>query len=151
MKTSLIIGGVVALLTGLAITSQATLTSRAGALIGELQTGLLTSVFGGGIGLVLAGVWYLARPDQWRLPPAAVTMLVVAGTLGLFIIAGASFSLQRVGVAAGLAALILGQMALSIVLDLLGLGGGEPIPLSTSRVAGLLVMAAGVYLLLPRG
>ena len=150
MKSSLIFGGLLALFTGFAITVQATLTSRAGAIIGDLQTGLLTSVFGGSLGLVLALGWYLIRPDSWRLTGTAVVMLAVAGSLGLLIISGISFSLQRVGVAAGLAGLIFGQLMLSIVIDTSGVGGVEPIPLTLPRVLGLAAMAVGVYLLLPK-
>ncbi len=150
MKTSLIFGGLLALLTGFAITVQATLTSRTGAIIGDLQTGLLTSVLGGSLGLVVALSWYLIRPESWRLTGTAVVMLAVAGSLGLFIISGISFSLQRVGVAAGLAGLIFGQLMLSIVIDTRGMGGVEPIPLTLPRILGLAAMAVGVYLLLPK-
>ena len=150
MKASLLVGGLVALLTGLAIGTQATISSRVGAMIGDMQTGLLTSLFGGTVGLILVSGWYLWRPGDVQLTLPAGKMLLIAGILGLFIIAGISFSLQRVGVAAGLAALILGQMAISISVDALGIGGVEPIPVTFQRVLGLVTMAFAVYLLLPR-
>jgi uncharacterized membrane protein YdcZ (DUF606 family) len=64
---------------------------------------------------------------------------------------GISFSLQRAGVAAGLASVILGQLALSFVIDALGIGGVEPIPISAARIMGIVVSGFGVYLLLPKG
>ena len=74
----------------------------------------------------------------------------LSGLLGIFIITGISFSLQRAGVAAGLATVILGQLALSTLIDTFGVGGAEAIPLSFQRVMGLLITALGVFLLLPR-
>jgi len=79
-----------------------------------------------------------------------LVMLIIAGALGIMIITGVSFSLQKAGVAAGLATLILGQMVVSVIIDARGLGGAAPIPITWPRILGLLVMAAGVYLLLPK-
>ena len=77
-------------------------------------------------------------------------MVAVSGTLGILIITGLSFSLQRAGVAAGLATIILGQLIVSIIVDTRGIGGAEPIPLTIPRIGGLFVMAIAVYLLMPR-
>jgi uncharacterized membrane protein YdcZ (DUF606 family) len=73
-------------------------------------------------------------------------MLAIAGALGIAIITGVAFSLQRTGVAI----IILGQLVVSVIVDTRGVGGVEPIPLSVQRVAGLLVMAVAVFLLMPR-
>ena len=140
-----------ALATGFVIGIQSTLSSRTGALIGDIQTGLLTNAMGGLIaGLVVLLLLCRQGVAAWRLPPAAAVMLVTSGTLGIAIITGIAFSLQRTGVAAGLAALIMGQLIISAVVDTTGVGGVEPIPLTTQRLLGLLVVAGGVYLLLPR-
>jgi uncharacterized membrane protein YdcZ (DUF606 family) len=69
----------------------------------------------------------------------------------VLIITGISFSLQRAGVAAGLASVILGQLVISFMVDSLGIGGVEPIPISAARILGILVSGFGVYLLLPKG
>jgi len=96
-------------------------------------------------------VWLLREgPDAWRVPPVVVGATALSGLLGILIISGISFSLQRAGVAAGLASVILGQLVLSAVIDTLGWGGVEPIPLSLTRVAGLFVAGLGVYMVLPK-
>jgi uncharacterized membrane protein YdcZ (DUF606 family) len=41
-------------------------------------------------------------------------------------------------------------MVISVIIDTKGWGGVPAIPITWSRVLGLLVMAAGVYLLLPK-
>ncbi|MCK5319232.1 MAG: hypothetical protein KAJ55_15070, partial [Anaerolineales bacterium] len=49
MRAAIIVGAIGALATGVAIGIQATLTSRAGGIIGNIRTGLLTNFLGGAI------------------------------------------------------------------------------------------------------
>lgn len=150
MKSSLILGVVAALGTGLAIGVQSTLSSRLGPLIGDLRTGLLMNVMGGIIAaLITAGLMFRYGQQYVLVPRTALLMLVVAGALGVGIITGAAYSLPRIGIAAGLATIILAQLLISVLADTTGVGHVEPIPLTLRRVSGLLVMAVAVYLLLP--
>ena len=151
MRTAIIIGAFGALATGVAIGIQATLTSRVGGIIGNIRTGLLTNFLGGVIaGVVVLVLFFLQGSGAWKIPTTAVVMVAVSGTLGILIITGLSFSLQRAGVAAGLATIILGQLIVSIIVDTRGIGSVEPIPLTVPRIGGLFVMAIAVYLLMPR-
>jgi transporter family-2 protein len=152
VRTSIIAGAIVALLTGLAIGTQATISSRAGSIIGEVRTGLLSNFLGGVVAGVLITVFFIREGQQtWKVPWLIIVVLTLSGTLGIFIITGISFSLQRAGIAAGLATIILGQLAFSFLIDSLGVGGVEPIPVSLQRIIGIVVTALGVYLLLPKG
>jgi transporter family-2 protein len=151
MRLSIITGAIFALMTGIAIAAQATITSRVGALLGDVRTGLLTNTLGGLIAGSLMLVWVLREgPEVWRVPLPLIGVIAVSGVLGILIITGISFSLQRAGVAAGLAGVILGQLLLSTVIDTIGLGGADPIPLTLSRIAGLILAGFGVYLMLPK-
>jgi transporter family-2 protein len=151
MKPSILTGALVALLTGIAITIQSTITSRAGSMIGDIRTGIVTNTMGGiAAGSLLILFFFREGPQVWRLPWIVVAITAVSGILGVGIVTGISFSLQRAGVAAGLASVILGQLALSFLVDSLGVGGVEPIPLSGSRLLGLFFTGLGVYLMLPR-
>jgi len=151
LRSTLIIGAVIALATGVAIGVQSTISSRVGSLIGGVRTGLLTNLVGGIVAgsIVLALVVFQGR-SSWQLSSPAVIMLVISGSLGIFIITGVSFSLQRTGVAAGLATIILGQLLISGIVDARGVGGVEPIPLTFQRVLGFAVMFLAVYLLMPK-
>jgi len=152
MKLSIITGALVALLTGIAIATQSTMISRVGGIIGDFRTGILTNTMGGIAAGSLMLVWFLREgPQVWKIPPVVIGTTALAGLLGVFIVTGISFSLQRAGVAAGLASVILGQLALSFVVDALGIGGVEPIPISATRIMGIVVSGFGVYLLLPKG
>lgn len=151
MAGIIILGAAVALATGIAIGTQSTLSSRIGSLLGNFRTGLFMNFIGGIIaGVILLVVTFMQGRALWQISTPAFVMLVIAGTLGIAIITGVSFSLQRTGVAAGLASIILGQLVLSIIVDTRGMGGVTPIPLTWQRVVGLIVVAGGVYLLLPK-
>jgi bacterial/archaeal transporter family-2 protein len=152
LLTNLVLLGILtALATGIAIGVQSTLSSRIGSLIGNFKTGVLMNTIGGFIaGLIFLTLLIIKGKGFWQLPGTALAMLIIAGALGILIITGVSFSLQKAGVAAGLATLILGQMVVSVIIDAKGWGGATPIPITWPRIMGLLVMAAGVYLLLPK-
>ena len=117
-----------------------------------LRTGLITNIACGVFALLGLGV-YLLFPaiESGEMTRRAVVLMCISGFLGVCLVIGVSFSVQRAGVAAGMAAIILGQMLVSTLADIQGWGGADPIPLEPRRVAGLLVMSAAVYLLLPRG
>jgi len=152
MRLSIITGAVVALLTGIAIAMQSTMTSRVGSIIGDIRTGILTNTMGGIVAGSLMLFWLLREgPEVWKVPPVVIGVTTLSGILGVLIVTGISFSLQRAGVAAGLASVIFGQLAISFIIDSLGIGGVEPIPISTVRIFGILVTGFGVYLLLPKG
>jgi len=151
LRTAIIVGAFSALATGVAIGVQATLTSRVGGIIGNIRTGLLTNFLGGVIaGVVVLILFWQQGSGAWKIPTTTIVMVAISGTLGILIITGLSFSLQRAGVAAGLATIILGQLIVSVIVDTRGIGNVEPIPLTIQRVVGLFVMAAAVYLLMPR-
>lgn len=151
MGIKILLGALGALATGLAIGVQSTITSRVGSTIGDIHTGLLTNFLGGIIAGALMGLVILRESTQsWNIPRSALGLVALSGLLGIFIITGISFSLQRAGVAAGLATVILGQMVVSIIVDSRGIGGAEPIPLTAQRVMGIFVLGLAVYLLLPR-
>jgi transporter family-2 protein len=151
MRSTLIIGAFIALATGIAIGVQSTISSRVGSLIGGIRTGLLTNLVGGVVaGAIVLILVVIQGRNSWQLSSPAVIMLVISGSLGILIITGVSFSLQRTGVAAGLATIILGQLLISGIVDARGIGGVEPIPFTFQRVLGFAVMILAVYLLMPK-
>ncbi len=152
MKNVLVLGAFSALATGMAIGIQAAFSSRIGGVIGPSRTGLLTNLFSGVVaGALLILVYSLTRAEQsWQIPGGTWVMLIISGALGILVITGVSFSLQRTGVTAGLAAILMGQLLVGLIVDTTGLGGADPIPFEFRRVLGLGVMALAIYLLLPR-
>jgi transporter family-2 protein len=136
---------------GLLIGTQATLTNRIGEWIGSMRAGLVINAAGGLVAVSIIIVLLASRGvGGWGLSDQIIVLTLIAGALGVLIIAGVAFSLQGTGVAAGVASLVMGQMIVGTIVDTIGIGGADPIPLSLQRVAGLAVMALAIYLLLPR-
>ena len=158
----IILGILAALLTGTAIAMQSSLNGRVGAVIGPIRTGLAVNALGGSLALIVIAVLVLlARGNVIPGPFSAAReagkvgatflMLLAAGFLGIIIISGISFAVQGVGVTAGLAAVILAQLVVGLVIDAVGGGSMDAIAIDLRRVAGIIAMAVGVYLLVPRG
>jgi len=151
LNNTIILGVAGALVTGLLIGIQSTISNRSGQLVGPLRTGLLMNMLGGGFAFLVFVAVFAPRFVSWGpFPRQAWTLLGVAGVLGIFIIIGIAYSLRYTGVVAGLGTVILGQMLISSLVDSLGLVGLERIPFTWQRAVGLLLMAVAVYLLLPR-
>ncbi|MDX9851325.1 MAG: DMT family transporter [Anaerolineaceae bacterium] len=151
MKNTILIGTLIAIMTGVLIATQATFSSRGGNIIGPIRTGILTNLGSGLFALIFILVTIAWRTTEWRnLPQATIWTLLFSGGLGILIVIGVSFSLRYTGVTAGTAAIILGQLLVSTIVDATGLSGQAPIPINWQRVAGLLVMGLAIFLLVPR-
>lgn len=149
-KDSVVIALIIAISSGMGMAVLGALNSTAGRLISPFGTSLIVNMFAG----ALAGLTFLVF--RQGLPQvtdasfrAALPYLVVSAVLGIGTLTGISFSLARIGVAAGLAFLILGQMVLAVVLDTVGWNGTGQIPLTFARAAGLALLLIATWLLLP--
>lgn len=150
MSKVIIYGVFGAIGTGVVISLQAVIGSRTGFVIGPVRTGMWMYILGGPLAAVLLLFGFGGQDVTWEMTRPYVGMLAVGGLMGITILTGISFSLTRIGVLAGLTTVILGQLGVSIIADAGGWGGGEPIPFTWERAVGLLVVALGVFLMLPK-
>ena len=89
MKNALLIGTLTALVTGILIATQATLSNRGGNIIGPIRTGILTNLGSGLFALVFILVTIIWHTLEWRnLPQTTVWMLLFSGGLGVLIVVG---------------------------------------------------------------
>jgi bacterial/archaeal transporter family-2 protein len=138
---------VLALVTGALIAIQSSWNGIAGKQLGAINTGLLSLAAGGFVAIIILLVKRGVASDALR---SSGWYVVGAGVLGIIILASISFVVQRVGVTAGLAGVILGQLLVAFVIDLLG-WGGTTVPFELRRVIGLALLGVALYLVLPRG
>ena len=151
MKNVILIGGLGAFATGIAIGLQSYLGGRAGNIIGPIKTGLWTNFLGGVLaGLMILGVQFFGKQTGSKFDQYSFLIIILSSALGILIITGVAYSINLAGVTAGLAAMFLGQMVISAFADTMGWGGIEPIPLDFRRIIGLIIMSLSVFLLLPR-
>lgn len=153
MQKSVLIALAVATLSGLAIGVQSSLNSAAGKIVGATLTGLLVNLAAGIFASLILAVLYFRQGgfsfSMLQMPTFGI--ITAAGILGVGVITGIAFSLPKIGIAAGLSAIITGQMAIAIIIDTFGLTGGETIPLNWTRIGGLGLLALGAWAILPRG
>jgi transporter family-2 protein len=71
---------------------------------------------------------------------------LVGGVLGAVYVTTALITVRSIGAGGVAAATITGQLAVSVLIDRLGVLGLERTPLSASRVAGVVLLMAGTYL-----
>lgn len=148
MQAVTLTGIAVALGSGLAIGIQATLFTLIGRAIGPVRASLVLNVTGGIVaGLIMLAVLGIGGNKHWSIPRPTLVFAVISVTLGIFIITGVTLAFQRTGVAAGIATVFLGQMLIGILVDSLGLAGGEAVPIDMRRVLGLFIMTIAIVFL----
>ena len=152
MQKSILIAISAAIISGLAIGVQSSLIGTAGKVTGASLTGLLVNFLGGATaGIILLVIYFRQGSGTFSgMQTSTFGMIFAAGVLGIGVITGVAYALPKTGIAAGLAAIIAGQMVVAVVVDTFGLTGSEPIPLSWTRILGLGLLALGTWAILPK-
>jgi transporter family-2 protein len=111
------------------------------------RLGIFESVFivhiGGAIIALIPLLVYGSKLVQWRSVP---WYALGAGFFGLIVIAAVSYIIPRVGVAASITTVVAGQLLVGTILDHYGWLGTTARPLDFTRLIGLGVVLAGVWL-----
>jgi transporter family-2 protein len=130
---------------GCLVGMQAPVNSRLGRSVGSIQAAtfsflvgtaalvLIATIFYGGIG----SLRHVGRAPSWAL---------IGGLLGAVYVAVALVTVRTLGVTALTAAVITGQLAMSVVIDRFGLFGVPRQAIGLDRIAGLTLLVAGVAL-----
>ena len=112
------------------------------------QVGIMGSIFIIHVGGAAAAALFLVIPGAatlsgWRHVP---WYALSAGVLGLILVGALSFCIPRVGAAATITLIIVAQLTVGALLDHFGLLVETARTLDPSRVAGLLVLLIGTWL-----
>jgi transporter family-2 protein len=122
---------------------------RFGERVGTLEAFAFATLLTAGIAavLLLAARQSLAGyADAARQPP----WLWTAAAMGALIVVGITFAAPRIGTAATVGIITAGNLVMAAVIDRFGLFGLDKIALTWTRVAGLVLLAAGAALTLKR-
>jgi transporter family-2 protein len=131
-------GGLVAL--------QAPINSGLGRAVGSLPA----ASFSFAIGLVaLVGITLVAGEGFGRIGEVAGLSWywLIGGLLGAIYVTTVLISVRELGAGGVTAATIAGQLTLSVVIDRLGILGLAEREITPARIAGVLLLAAGVFLI----
>jgi transporter family-2 protein len=113
--------------------------------VGSPVNAALVSFVVGSIGLAVVAAALQARPEA-----AAVRTLPwwawIGGLYGAVLVAGTAYAAPRIGVTSALTLVVGGQFVMAVALDHFGAMGLEARPAGLVRIAGLVLIAGGVFL-----
>src|SRR5437879_5307922 len=90
------------------------------------------------------GLWVATGTKTTFFPADASWNLYLGGVFGFIIIAAAVLIFPRLGAAYAIALMVLGQCLAAMIIDHYGLMGMEKSPATVMRMAGVVLVAAGV-------
>lgn len=141
-------GAAVALtaLVGCAVALQAPINSRLGDSVGTFQAAFVSFAIGTTLLLCLAAV---AKGGLGQIADAKNLQwyYLTGGLLGVAYVSTVLVTVRTLGAGSLVAATIAGQLTMSVVVDQLGLLGVAKQPITAAKVAGVVLLALGTYLI----
>jgi transporter family-2 protein len=131
---------------GSMITIQSILNAALGKKTGNLGSVLILTV----VSISLLALLIILFPNTANLkniPGVSEWYLYVGGVLGIAILAAPIFLIPRLGATSTLTALVVGQLSLALIIDHFGLFSFPKIEISLIRIAGIILLIAGAYLM----
>lgn len=128
---------------GVAVGLQAPMASMISQRLGIFESVFIVHIGGAIIALLPLLFVGGGKLSQWRGVP---WYLLGAGIFGLIVIGAISYMIPRVGVAASFTTIVAGQLLVGMILDHFGLLGAAERSLDVTRIIGIIVVLAGVWL-----
>jgi bacterial/archaeal transporter family-2 protein len=132
------VGGLIAL--------QAPINSELGRHVGTFQAAFVSFAIGT---IVLAVIAALARGGMGQIGEAknVAWYYLSGGVLGAIYVTTVLVTVRELGAGPVVAATIAGQLSAGVVIDQYGWLGVEKEPITVAKIIGILLLAAGVYLI----
>ena len=136
---------IVSAIGGMAIAAQALINWRLAAVAGNP---FFAATISFGVGFAALLLVLLTQPGAMRQSTlgSAPWWVWIGGALGAFYIVMSILLIPRIGAAALLSAVVMGQLFFSLFADHFGFFGITPHPISLPRLAGAVLVVAGVVL-----
>ncbi|HUG34508.1 MAG TPA: DMT family transporter [Anaerolineales bacterium] len=128
---------------GIAVGLQSPLASLISQRLGVFESVFIVHIGGAIIALIPLLFFGGGKLSHWRSVP---WYALGAGVFGLVVIASISYMIPRVGVAAAITTIVAGQLLVSTVLDHFGMLGAAVRSFDATRVLGMAVVLAGVWI-----
>lgn len=131
---------------GSMITVQSVLNSALGRKTGNLGSVLVLTIVS--IAVLLLLIILFPNTANFRgIPGLSEWYLYLGGVLGIVILAAPIFLIPRIGATSTLTALVLGQLILALIIDHFGLFSFPKIEINLVRIAGLILLVVGAFLI----
>ena len=138
---------IMALIAGVTVPVQAGLNARLSFFAGSPITASIISFMAGtGTLIVYALITRVPLPGAAAFA-GAPWWIWTGGILGAFFVTSCIILVQKVGAVSMLALILAGQMAASVILDHYGILGYNVNPVSAAKIAGIILIFAGVMLI----
>ena len=134
----------IGLVGGVAVGLQGPLSSLMSQRIGTMESIFIVHLGGAVAALLPLLAIGGGNLDHWRTVP---WYALVAGVCGLAVIGAVSYTIPRVGVATTIILIVAGQLTIGAFLDHYGLLGAPVRLFDAGRIAGILVLSVGVWLM----
>lgn len=129
---------------GIAVGTQAPIAGAMGQRIGGAGSSLIVHLGGAVASLLLLIVRRGEQIAEWRNLP---WYMLGCGAFGLVLYVSLSHTVPRVGATAAIAMLIVGQLSAGMVIDHFGAFGIEARTIDLNRIAAIVFLLAGTYLM----
>jgi transporter family-2 protein len=144
MQQATLIFVLVGLMGGLAVGLQGPLSSMIGQRLGPLESVFIIHLGG----MVAAAIPLLLMRGgalgAWHTLP---WYALIAGVFGLVVVVAVSYTIPQLGVTATVVLIVTGQLITGLLIDHFGLLDAAIRPIDVSRVLGVVILFAGVYLM----
>ena len=136
---------IIVVIAGVALATQAPINAALGRSLGS-PIGVAAVSFGVGLVLLIALTLLFDGPQTFAKLAVTPGWQLLGGLLGAFYVSAVLWGVSTLGVVSTMAALILGQMGMALVLDGNGLFGLPLQALTPQRIASAGLVAAGLVL-----
>jgi transporter family-2 protein len=138
-----------ALAAGAAGALQVAVQSRLGERVGLLPATLFSALVSCGVGIVLVLAVHRSFAGVGRVLHQS-PVLWLGGAMGVLIVFSFAYGGPRIGTAATIGFYIAGTLLATTIVDRVGFLGLHRYPITMSRVAGLVLLGVGAFLILRR-
>ncbi|WP_159517755.1 DMT family transporter [Sunxiuqinia indica] len=142
-----IIYTLIVLIIGCLLAIQGSINTQLTTFLKHPLQGALVNFVVGSICLIGLNLLFRTQTPDWGTLKTAPWHLFVGGVLGAIFVSSVIFFIPKIGVTTVLAASIGGQLIASSIIDHFGFFGLTAQPISPGRIAGILLLMAGVFLI----
>lgn len=133
---------VIAIVGGVALSIQAAINGELGSKVGVFRSAFLTFL----LGAIITGLLIFYFEPSYSTTLADVPKWQLLGALcGVPYIVIMVMSVQKIGTAVATVAVILGQLAMSLLIDTLGWFGNSEVTLSVPRIGAVVCLGIALY------
>jgi transporter family-2 protein len=143
MKTAVLV--ILAIIGGMAVALQSHFMGIMDQRIGSKESVFITYAGGGILAALIMIATRGGHLNAWQKAPWYV---FTAGALGLVIVGTIGYTVPRLGMTAAFTVIIFSQLVAAVMVDHFGLLGAAVRPVDLPRMAGLLLLLLGVWLVL---